>query len=221
MYPLLLLTLLAATQPSTQAYGEPRQTLTTYFQAIRDNNVEAANACCTISDDNKSGALSLCSEMFIVPRRLAQLSLSKFGKLPDCWKPYEHLAISNDQLDKTIKSVRSAEVAIADNHATLAPSKDEPFDPVFAESIPFKKIGQTWKIDVNTYADLRDDPAAAIAPGTWGFAFLAQVRIMKDLTTELEAGQIKNVNDLDARLRTKIQVLRHEFERATSTKPAD
>jgi hypothetical protein len=171
-------------------------TYKTYLLAIKADDEPAAKACWWISDDNRSGALDVVVGMHAAHHRCAGLLARHFGEAAN---PYieEISQFTDATVDRELKELPQARVQIAGDTATVTL-------PDYTHH--FRKIGGVWKIDFNASTGLKD-PAEFFEPGSWGPRFAFVVRVMRELSAELERGDYKTIEAFKAGLESKEKIL--------------
>ena len=190
---------------SATKYGDPKATYQTYLDAVMRNDLEAAKACWTISDGNKSGALDAIVGIWITTRKFSKMIHSNFKEL-------EEEMVRNDCLDAamnlTMKRVKDSSFEVTGDTAKLTikwqkedgyPNEAFCFSP---DPIPFRKTGSMWKIDANSCAEFPADPSALMsAEGGLGDAMRKSLSVMDSVVRDFQAGKIKTAEQVRKAMR--------------------
>jgi hypothetical protein len=192
----------AAASKKAAGYANPKSTFRTYIEAVRKNDASAAKKCWVLDDDDKFGALDVVVGRNIALRRLRQVAAEKFGKegaqaVPEDWRLEK---VTDEALDLTKKRLDKAEVRIKGDKASLEIKRDKgekrPAFEDYREPIPFRKVGEDWKIDFNqlvgTGARFLD--ATAIPP--IGLIFAGHAVIANEAVDRVKKGKLKSAKEL-------------------------
>jgi hypothetical protein len=177
-------------------FSSPVATYRTYLLAIKADDERAAKECWWIPDDDRSGALDVVVGMHAAHHRCAGLLARRFG---EATKPFldEISQFTDVTIDRELKELPQAQVQVAGDTATVTL-------PDYAHD--FRKIGGVWKIDFNASTGLKG-PADFFQQGSWGPQLAVVVRLMRELSAELERRDYKTIEEFKAGLESKRKLL--------------
>src|SRR5208282_2406302 len=91
-----------------------------YVQALRDNDIHAAQACVIVHGDQGDEARDVFVEAAIVPRQLDQICQEKFGRsLPNLGSSDMFEVIDADSLSRALQAVETAQVQSGDRNSAI------------------------------------------------------------------------------------------------------
>ena len=181
---------------SAPKYSDPKVTFSTYLDAVMREDLDAAKACWTISDGNKSGALDLIVGMDVTTRRFSKMIHSNFKDLEEEMVRKDHL---DEAIRLTMNRAKNSGFEVVGNTAKLTIKwqeddgyPNEAFFFTLDEPIPFRKTGDGWKIDANNFCDLPADPSAVMkGEGLLGNAMSKHLRVMDAVVRDFQAEKIR------------------------------
>ena len=111
------------------AYGDPIQTYGTFMDAIKRDDLAAAEACCRIADDNKSGSLDVLVGMWVAFHHFNKVALEHFkddvrpylevGGADQKDNPYLRRDCTDQALERTIYRLPGSKFRIKGDKAWL------------------------------------------------------------------------------------------------------
>lgn len=206
-----------STEKPAAEHADPKTTYRTYIEAVWSNNVEAAKACWTIDDDNKSGALDTILGIWISERHFKQVAAKKFGaeRIDIIFKGRNDL--SDAALELTKKRLDGAEIRIVGDDATLKimwKDDDGYPNPAFEFSggpTNFRNVKGNWKIDANKMTGLKRG-SDFFAKESWGPMIRCQVVVLNEAIDAMENGKVKSVTELEDFIKEKFETSQKRYE---------
>jgi len=212
---------------STADLSDPIKTYRTYLEAIKRDDLAAAKACCTISDDDKAGSLDVYVGVWVTFHHFNKVALEHFkddvrpylevGGADPKENPYLRRDCTDKALELTISRLPGSKFRIKGDKAwlTIAWDKDDgsPND-VFCyqhEALLFRKIHGLWKVDFMPEDARPEDLAAEFKPGSWGRAFRDGRDILDAVIKEIEAGKLKTWKQVTGDLEKRLKVFEREW----------
>jgi hypothetical protein len=187
-----------------QDFSDPKKTYETYLQAIKADDLKAAENCWSIAETDHAGVLDTIVGMWVTAHRLGEVARAKLGERE--WHVMEEWSemvcrpdCTSEALDRTLDRLKTAKVQITGDTATVTIkwAEDEPLEkPVFCFSgddpaARFRKIKDRWKLDAGKELDMTQ-AEDLFKPGSWLAAFHEQRRAQEKIISELEQGKLRS-----------------------------
>jgi hypothetical protein len=210
----------------SSAFPDPKTVYRAYMEAVRKNDLKAANACFVMDYDNQPSAIGVFVGLWVSTRQLNQIAVKTFGMdgtyaIPKKWRGED---VSDRALDLTRKRLESAELIIKGNSAELRIKweKDDGYPNEAFEftdgPIPFRKVKAGWKIDGNKMTGLKRGEDFFEA-GSWGPLLRDQVGIMNDAFEGIQKGQIATPKQLQGFIDSRMKAMIKKYESENLKKP--
>lgn len=203
--------------PKTNAvsdFSDPIKSYRSFLEAIKRDDVNAAKACYTILDNNKTGSLDVLVGMWVTFHRFYKTARLHFkedvrkseGEESVEARSYLRADCTDEALDRTISRLAGSKFKNNGDRAQLWikwEKNDGNAETAFFcadNPLDFRKIEGGWKFDIQTDTT-KEEIAALLAPGSWGAAFKGQMDLLNGVITDIESGKFKTwrevVEDLD------------------------
>jgi hypothetical protein len=214
-----------AKSQSVADYSDPIKTYQSFLEAIKRDDLAAAKACCTISDDNKSGSLDVLVGMWVTFHRFNKVALLNFKEETSPYlrdgadieeTPYLRGDCTDMALDRTISRLASSKIEIEGDRAKVTIKWEEddgyPNQAFFYsdEDLIFRKTKGLWKLDILP----EGDPEKLIdlfKPGSWGCAFRDGMHLLNTVIEEIESGKLKTWQQVTAEIEKRNKVLEQKW----------
>lgn len=205
-------------------YSGPIKTYQTFLEAIKRDDLAAAKACCTISDDNKSGSLDVLVGMWVTFHHFNKVALLHFKEQTSQYlsdadtqeNPYLRRDCTDKALDRTLSRVAKSTYKTTGETAKLIirwEKDDGSPNPVFMfshEDMPFRNVGGRWKLDCNDLTGL-EMPSDFLKPGSWGCAFRDGMNLLNAAIEEIESGKLNTWQKVTEDLEKRNKVLEQKW----------
>jgi hypothetical protein len=198
--------------PTAADYADPVRTYRAYLEAIKRDDLAAARTCHHI--DEKNGAvLDVAVGIWVAHHRFNKLVASKFGEHES---PFLRADCTDQALDRTLARLAKSTFKITGNSAELTihweeedGSPDEVFCFTGDETIPFRKVGDQWKIEL----EHGDNSSEWLAPGSWGRAFREGAKLLNEASDDIESGKFSTWKQVSEILDQKSKKLAEQWAR--------
>jgi hypothetical protein len=208
---LLCLSLLALVAGCTGG-SDPRSAALSYIQALRGNNLGAAESCLVVHGPSGSDARDMLVEVIVVPRQIDALCREKFGhELPQG----DAKVVDDQTLDTAADAVMSARVKLNDNTAYLYTPQGTLDAICLTSSQPVEKSIWGWRLVGDKYFDAKSQPADIMRKGQEGWMLRQNMNILRDVMKEIRSGKLTSSDDVIAEIGKKSD----EFVKANSPAP--
>jgi hypothetical protein len=210
---------------SVADYSDPIKTYKTFLEAIKRDDLAAAKACCTISDDNRTGSLDVLVGMWVTFHHFNKVALLKFKDQTSQYlrdgadneeNPYLRGDCTDKALDRTISRLAGSKYKIDGDRAnvTIKWNKGDgyPNQTFFYahEDLTFRKIKGYWKFEIMPQAD-PEMLVDFLKPGSWGSAFRDGMNLLNAAIEDIESGKLKTWQQVTEELETKGEVLARKW----------
>lgn len=190
----------------TPHYNTPTATYRTFLEAIKRNDRLTALDCWTTTRPSAQNELELAATMPVTLHRFDALMLARFGGRVGRQKDE---ACSDQEIDALLVLIKNATfIANGDTARLVIKTSTGSMPPVkspllFNEDVLFLHTNHMWKIDGTPKSTTRD--ADFFDPGQWGWAFREEMRILDDVSDNVEAGRLATAEETKAYLDQKVK----------------
>ena len=211
--------------PRVENFSDPAKTYRTFLEAIKADDLAAAKACCTISDDNKSGSLDVLVGMWVTFHHFNKTALLHFNEQVSPFlkedaegedHPYLRRDCTDAALDRTIARLAGSKFTIEGNVAklTIAWEKDDgsPQNVFLFSEVPlhFRKIDGHWKFAILTELS-PEQLVAMFKPGSWFSAFRDGMNLQNSTIKDIESKQLKTWQEVTEHMQKKYKELEEKW----------
>ena len=210
-------------------YSDPLKTYRTFMEAIKRDDLAAAEACCTIADDNKSGSLDVLVGMWVAFHHFNKVALEHFkddvqpylevGGADQKDNPYLRRDCTDQALERTISRLPGSKFRIKGDKAWLkikwGDKEYDDLNPAFFysgnEEQQFHKVQGLWKLDLIPDGVGSEELGNLFKPGSWGRAFHDGMQMFNAVAQEIESGKLKTWKQVAAELEKRKEVIEREW----------
>ena len=197
--------------------SSPPATVRSYLAAIKANDIATAKRCWTVDDGNASGAIDVIVGMWVSSRKLVKVTQDKFGT-----GGLRHLgrwnrpAGSDKAIDLTLERLGRAESKEFKTFARLTipwQAGDGEASPAFLyikAPLILRRVDDRWLLDANEFTGV-EKAANMFGPKSIWSACRDEMGVMNELTESIEKGQIKNIDEFERSLNSRVAELKARY----------
>ena len=206
-------------------YSDPIKTYQSYLEAIKRDDLVAAKACCTISDNNKSGSLDVLVGTWVTFHHFNRVMLLNFKEEASQYlrdgadneeNPYLRGDCTDKALDRTISRLAGSKFKIEGDTAKLTIQWKEddgsPNQAIFysPDDRIFRKINGHWKLDIAPGLSPKE-LLEFLEPGSWGCAFRGGMNMLNGAIEEVKSGKLKTWQEVTEELEKRNKVFEQKW----------